>query len=156
MRRTILLVFIFMSFISVSIAEETRYVNVKYGSYLNARDFSDTQSRLVGRLNRGQVVTVTEESDGFCKVLFVSGNTSGWVSSEFLSAEKPYEIPIGKYTTTSKVRVREDHSSNSEVVIKLKRGKVVTVKDFFEDDSGITWAIVNGGYINMEFLEYQD
>ena len=150
-----LLVVIIMLFASVSIAEETMYVNVKYGSYLNARDFPDTQSRLVGRLNRGQSVTIAEEHDGFYKVLFVSGNTSGWVSSEFLSTEKPYEIPVGKYTTTSKVRVREDHSSDSDVVLKLKRGKVVTVKDFFEDDSGIMWAAVNGGYINMEFLEYQ-
>ena len=40
--------------------------------------------------------------------------------------------------------------------IKLSTVKIPQIKGFFEDESDIMWAVVNGGYINMEFLEYQD
>lgn len=139
---------------TVCIAEDTLYVNVKYGSYLNAHNTPRTNSMLTGRLDRGKKVAVTDTCDGFSRVLFVSGNSSGWVSSDFLSSEKPYEIPVGKYITMDKVILRKNHSVKSKAVMKLKKGKIVTVKDFFEDESGVMWAEVNGGYIHMDFLKY--
>lgn len=147
----LLLAIVFTS--SVSFAEETLYVNVRYGSYLNAREFPDSNSRLAGRLERGRKAIVVETCDGFSRVLFVSDNKSGWVSSEFLSAEQPEIIPTGKYITTDKVILRKEPSKKSGSVMKLKKGKTVTVKNFFEDNDGVLWAEVNGGFINMAFLE---
>lgn len=156
MKRFLSAIVVIVCISAIATAETEMYVNVKYGSSLNVREISDTNSRIVGSLVRGQKVTVSKEDNGFMFVLFVNENKGGWVSKDYILEECPEMLPIGKYKTTSKVKVRNGASYEAKIVMYVNSEKSVTVKGFSEDTGGNLWAKVNGGYIALEYLKLEE
>lgn len=73
----------------------TRYVDVKKDSHLNVRKKADKNSKQVGKLTRATKVTVTKTSG---KWSYITSPMKGWVSTEYLSKDKPSNIKntVGK------------------------------------------------------------
>lgn len=69
---------------TVTAFADTMYVNA---STLNLRNGPSTESAVLGRLSRGTAVSREREADGW-SVVTVNG-TKGYVSSQYLTAEKP-------------------------------------------------------------------
>ena len=156
MKRFLSAIVVIICMSAIATAETEMYVNVRYGSSLNVREISDTNSRIVGSLVRGQKVTASKEDNGFVFILFVNENKGGWVSKDYLLEECPEMLPIGKYKTTSKVKVRNGASYEAKIVMYVNSGKYVTVKGFSEDADSNMWAEVNGGHIALEYLKLEE
>ena len=54
-------------------AEVQLYVNVEFGSYLNAREWPDAESKLVGRFDRGESITITDTDGDYSRAMFAKG-----------------------------------------------------------------------------------
>ena len=68
-----------------STVRTTKYVNAASG--LNVRKGPSTSHAKVGKLSHGAQVTVTSTSNGWSKI--ESGNINGYVSDQYLTANKP-------------------------------------------------------------------
>lgn len=151
----IIAILIVFAFIFCANAEEQMYVSVEFGSYLNAREWPDANAKLVGRFDRGELISIIGTDGDFSHALFANGNSSGWVRTEYLSTEKPYELEIGKYTitnTNARVAVRKKTSIKSKVVLWKYLNDEITVLSWTMQDD-ILWAKVKGGYIMGKYLE---
>lgn len=136
-------------------AEEQLYVNVEFGSYLNAREWPDSDAKLVGRIERGKSVTVVDTDGDYSKVLFANANSSGWVMTEYLSKTKPYELPLGVYVISNcdgRVAVRKEADTKSKKVLWKYPDEEITVLSWTMQN-GTLWAKVKGGYIMGKYLE---
>jgi hypothetical protein len=136
-------------------AEESLYVNVEVGSYLNAREWPDANAKLVGRFNRGELITITEIDGELSRALFANGNSSGWVMTKYLSKTKPYEMEVGKYiiaNTDGRVAVRKEANAKSKKVLWKYPDDEITVLSWTMQND-ILWAKVKGGYIMGKYLE---
>lgn len=136
-------------------AEEQLYVNVEFGSYLNAHEWPDIDSKVTGRFDRGKLITITEVDDDFARALFANGNSSGWVCVKFLSKTKPYELDVGKYIVTNtktRVAVRKETSVKSKKVLWKYPDDEITVLSWTMQND-VLWAKVKGGYIMGKYLE---
>jgi beta-N-acetylglucosaminidase/SH3-like domain-containing protein len=72
---------------SNSSATVEKFVSVIFGSSLNMRSEASTSSSIVSKLARGTKVTVLSEANGWSKIAV--NDQSGFVSSQYLSAEEP-------------------------------------------------------------------
>lgn len=135
-------------------AEKQMYVNVEFGSYLNAREWPDANSKLVGRFDRGMLVTISDTDGDYSRAMFANGNSSGWVRSEYLSEVKPDELPVGTHIIigSSRVAVRKDANAKSKKVLWKYPDDEITVLSWAMQDD-ILWAKVKGGYIMGKYLE---
>jgi hypothetical protein len=147
----VLIVFLYQTFAE---AEETMYVNVEFGSYLNAREWPNPNANLIGRLDRGLLVIVTETDGDYSRVTFVKDNSSGWVMTKYLSTTKPEELPVGTYVIASdcRVAVRKEANTNAKKVLWKYPGDELTVLSWVMQDN-VLWAKVKGGYIMGKYLE---
>lgn len=147
----VLVIFLYQTFAE---AEEQMYVNVDFGSYLNAREWPNPNANLVGRLNRGSLAIITETDGDYSRVMFADGNSSGWVMAKYLSATKPEELAVGTYviTSESRVAVRKQASTKSKKVLWKYPGDELTVLSWTMQNN-ILWAKVSGGYIMGEYIE---
>lgn len=144
-----------MFFATNSKAEESMYVNVEFGSYLNAREWPNADAKLVGRIDRGKSVTITDIDGDYSRVLFANGNSSGWVMTKYLSKDKPYELPLGVYVISNcngRVAVRKDTSAKSKKILWKYPDDEITVLSWTMQND-VLWAKVKGGYIMGKFLE---
>jgi len=138
----------------------TKYVNVSSGS-LNMRNSASISASIIVKLATGTAVTVYSESAGWAKI--EAYGKTGYVSTAYLSAENPSQgktsssktkQPVIKYvniSSTSKLNVRKNPSTNSAIVATLTNGTEVEVST--ENSS---WAKIqaNGieGYVSSAFL----
>ena len=135
-------------------AEKQMYVDVEFGSYLNAREWPDADARLVGRFDRGSLITIADTDGDYSRAMFANGNSSGWVMTEYLSNTKPEEIPTGKYVVVgnSRVAVRKEANAKSKKVLWKYPDDEVTVLSWIMQND-ILWAKVKGGCIMGKYLE---
>ena len=135
-------------------AEKQMYVNVEFGSYLNAREWPDSESKLVGRFNRGELITITDTDGDYSRAMFANGNSSGWVMTKYLSDTKPDELPVGTHVVVgnSRVAVRKEANAKSKKVLWKYPDDEVTVLSWTMQND-ILWAKVKGGCIMGKYLE---
>lgn len=136
-------------------AEVQLYVNVEFGSYLNAREWPDAESKLVGRFDRGESITITDTDGDYSRAMFANGNSSGWVMTKYLSETEPYIMEIGKYiisNTDGRVAVRKKANAKSKKVLWKYPDDEITVLSWTMQND-ILWAKVKGGYIMGKYLE---
>ena len=82
---------------SVVITPE-EYVVTTSDTYLNVREGPGTSYKAVGRVDKGEVITVLRISDGWAQIT-ASGGVAGWVSSAYIT--KKSELNASSNTTTS-------------------------------------------------------
>ncbi|WP_052342835.1 SH3 domain-containing protein [Bacillus sp. EB01] len=107
-------------------------IKVVNADILNVRTTPSSKAAVAGKLKQGAKVEVLSESNGWSKISFSNGKT-GWVSSEFLSAQE--ESPnsgknstgvIGTVTATA-LSVRNTGSLNGKIIATVKKGQKFSI-----------------------------
>ncbi|MDH5601894.1 MAG: TIGR04211 family SH3 domain-containing protein [Gammaproteobacteria bacterium] len=152
MKRTLILISLFMSITTQAFAEK-QYVTDRI--LLGIHTEADEGSTLIKSVPSGTELEVLEKTKGFIKVKLEDG-TSGWVSSGFVMKETPstrkYDVLAHQYEQTTQeldklkvervknireLQIRRDQVSNATTTIKeLKKrvsGEVVAVDPELED-----------------------
>jgi mannosyl-glycoprotein endo-beta-N-acetylglucosaminidase len=143
-----------------SVSTVSKYVNVKAGSSLNMRQSPTTSAKILSKLSKDTVVAVLNEKDGWAQIK-VNG-IEGYVSTQYLRSSKTSTTETKKTvssTTTKLVNVaassnlnmRTSPTTSSAIILKLKKGKEVTVNS---ESKGWSKINVDGkeGYVSSEFL----
>lgn len=142
----------------------TKYVNIDADSYLLLRQNASTSSAIVSKLKRGTSVKVISALGVWAKV--TANGFTGYVHSEYLSSDKlfastgvtvnnkPTAQPLTKYVNVSpdsSLLLRQNASTSSAILSKLKRGAIVKVISTLGDWAKVT---ANGltGYVHSEYL----
>ncbi len=131
-----------------------KYVNTSYG--LNVRKGPSTSYSVVTTLSDGTKVTVKSTEDGWSKI--TTGNTTGYVSSKYLTSSKPSADNDSNETSTTKyvesnisLNVRKGPGTNYSVLTTLSGGTKVTVKSTEDGWSKITTGNTTG-YVSSKYL----
>ena len=135
-------------------ADTTKYVTPSEG--LNVRKGPSTSYEKIAKLSKGTEVTVISTSNGWSKIK--SGSTTGYVSSTYLSSNKPSGSSSSSTSTTTKyvtpsegLNVRKGPSTSYEKIAKLSKGTEVTV---ISTSNG--WSKIKSGnttgYVSSEYL----
>ncbi|MEK5066204.1 N-acetylmuramoyl-L-alanine amidase [Cytobacillus sp. FSL R5-0596] len=88
---------------------------------LNIRAKATVSSSVIGKLKKGQVVTVSAQQKGWSKI--TTGKTTGWVSSTYLSP-----VTWTGYVTATSLNVRKVPNANGSILTKVPVNTAVTVE----------------------------
>ena len=132
----------------------TKYVESNIS--LNVRKGPGTNYSVVTTLSGGTKVTVKSTEDGWSKI--TTGNTTGYVSSKYLTSSRPSADNDSNETSTTKyvesnisLNVRKGPGTNYSVVTTLSGGTKVTVKSTEDGWSKITTGNTTG-YVSSKYL----
>ncbi|MCC3864360.1 SH3 domain-containing protein [Terrisporobacter petrolearius] len=133
----------------------TKYVDASVG--LNVRKGAGTSYSVITTLSHGTKVTVKSTSNGWSKI--TSGSVTGYVSSTYLSSNKPStgndsnnETSTTKYVDASVgLNVRKGAGTSYSVITTLSHGTKVTVKSTSNGWSKITSGSITG-YVSSTYL----
>ena len=133
----------------------TKYVDASVG--LNVRKGAGTSYSVITTLSHGTKVTVKSTSNGWSKI--TSGSVTGYVSSAYLSSNKPStgndsnnETSTAKYVDSKPgLNVRKGAGTSYSVITTLNHGTKVTVKSTNNGWSKITSGSVTG-YVSSTYL----
>lgn len=143
-------------------APETTPVNpyadkavAKVNEYLSIREAANADAKVVGKLYVKGVATVLETLDGWYKI--TSGDVTGYAKAEFLTVgDEAAYLAAGKRvatTTTSKLNLRKEASTEARVLASIGKGVKVTVLD----ESVVGWIKVKyksyTGYISADYAK---
>ncbi len=132
--------------------ERTAYVVVDAGSVLNVRMLPSLGADVLFVMERGESLSVDSLGrDGWAQVS--RAGDFGFCRIEYLSDTPPME-PERYLTTANKLRVRK--LPNGDSVRKLGKGVQVLVTGWLTDEDSVTWAKVDGGYIDADYLAPDD
>ena len=147
-----LLAFLMLAAPSARAEERTVYVMVDADSVLNVRTNPSLGADVLFVMERGETLTVDDvQESGWAEVS--RAGDSGYCRVEYLSDEPP-TVPQPYTTTAGKLRLRKAPGGNT--VRKLKKGVQVLVSGWITDADGVTWARVDGGYIDASYLAVTD
>ncbi|WP_343338568.1 hypothetical protein TPELB_07490 [Terrisporobacter petrolearius] len=133
----------------------TKYVDASVG--LNVRKGAGTSYSVITTLSHGTKVTVKSTSNGWSKI--TSGSVTGYVSSAYLSSNKPStgndsnnETSTTKYVDSKPgLNVRRGAGTSYSVITTLNHGTKVTVKSTSNGWSKVTSGSVTG-YVSSTYL----
>ncbi|UEL48949.1 hypothetical protein TPDSL_07710 [Terrisporobacter petrolearius] len=133
----------------------TKYVDASVG--LNVRKGAGTSYSVITTLSHGTKVTVKSTSNGWSKI--TSGSVTGYVSSAYLSSNKPStgndsnnETSTTKYVDSKPgLNVRRGAGTSYSVITTLNHGTKVTVKSTNNGWSKITSGSITG-YVSSTYL----
>ncbi len=118
---------------------------------LNMRSGAGTSYRVITTLNKGTVVDVVSESNGWTKVKY--DGRLGYVSSKYLEAIKPESSnKTTKEVNIDSLNVRNGSNTSYGVVGKLKKGEKVSV---LSESNGWSKISYNGkeAYTSSRYLK---
>lgn len=126
---------------------------------LRIRSSASTDSEILGSLVKGDAVTVQEDTGEWLRITSADG-TSGWVASEYISLpeqnstiDEPDNSSQGTISV-DRLNVRNDFSSESEVIGSLNQGDSVRIE---KEQYG--WLLVEGnglkGWVSSTYVQYQ-
>ncbi len=129
--------------------------NVK--NALNIREEASENGKRIGMLYKDCGGTILERRDGWTKLQ--SGNLIGWAKDQYLFFDEEARIladqvgkTIGTVNTTT-VRVRQNPSTEAEVLGLLPKGEILEIVDETEDG----WVIIDyegrDGYVSAEYMD---
>ena len=144
-------------------APQTWTGTVISGDVLRVRAGAGTSYSIVGFLNPGTKVTVTEQKTVGAVTW---GKTSqGWISMGYVKldsteeepevdkpAEKPEEPADVRTVTVSVLNVRKGAGTNYSVVNQLRKGAKVTITEIVTV-GGVTWGKMNLGWICLDYTK---
>lgn len=124
---------------------------------LNIRKKKSIDSEVVGKLKKGNIVTVLEKGAEWSKI--ESGNANGYVYNQYLkfgddveTFAKSNQIQRVAKVSVETLRVREKPSTKSDIVTLLSEGETYQVKNVSD---GWAKVSVNGktGYISTDYAK---
>lgn len=124
---------------------------------LNIRKKKSIDSEIVGKLKKGNIVTVLEKGAEWSKI--ESGNANGYVYNQYLkfgddveTFAKSNQIQRVAKVSVETLRVREKPSTKSYIVTLLSEGETYQVKNVSD---GWAKVSVNGktGYISVDYAK---
>lgn len=101
---------------------------------LRVRNGPGTNFRIIGYLNKGQAVSVTDDNENWVKIS--AGFGEGWVAREYLdfknktttiSKEESNNKSIGTGMVTDSLNVRNEPSTTGRVIGKLAKGTSISI-----------------------------
>ncbi|MCM3391486.1 MULTISPECIES: N-acetylmuramoyl-L-alanine amidase [Cytobacillus] len=113
---------------------------------LNVRAKATVSSTVIGKLKKGQVVTISAQQKGWSKI--TTGKTTGWVSSAYLSP-----VTWTGYVTATSLNVRKLPNANGSIVTKVPINTAVTVEG--KDGSWLKVYIPSqksGGWVSASYV----
>ncbi len=135
-------------------AEENMYVAVNVGSTLNVRTSADVDGAVTGSLSRGDLVTVLDTESGWSHIHH--HELTGWVCSDYLSADYP-PVPLGgAYTVNASPFLNVRDNPKGALVCKLSAGATVYVFDRCIDEDGAEWSQLEQGWVMSRYLTEVD
>lgn len=126
--------------------------------FLYVRASGDADAEIVGKLYKGAVAEVVEESDGWTHIK--SGNVEGYVNDDYcVTGENAYDYAVQNVETEAEIqtdglRVRSEADENSKVLTAVSSGTTFTV----DTDAETTdeWVAVKYGdgtaYVSAEYV----
>ena len=138
-------------------AEENPYANIGIAQLeggLNVRSTPSEEGEVVGQLYNNSCATILGEENGW--YLIQSGNVNGYVKADYVSVGNEEVIRAASRrvanVTTETLRVREQPTTESEIVTLVPEGDQLTVVDeSIEGWVGVT--VTEGtGYVSTEFV----
>lgn len=124
---------------------------------LNIRKKKSIDSEVIGKLKKGNIVTVLEKGAEWSKI--ESGNANGYVYNQYLkfgddveTFAKSNQIQRVAKVSVETLRVREKPSTKSDIVTLLSEGETYQVKNVSD---GWAKVSVNGktGYISTDYAK---
>lgn len=100
-------------------------------SYLNVRSSASTSSKIVGKLYRGSVATITKISGDWVKIK--SGSVTGYVYKKYLAIGSDAQALFIKYANpvatvnTASLRVRKSNSTDSKILGLVSKGQKLQI-----------------------------
>ena len=131
-------------------------------SSLNIRENADENSEIVGRLFEGAYGTILDEEGEWTKIS--SGTVTGYVKTEYILKDKEavkiandYKVKIATVSETE-VRVREEGSTDSDVIYYAILGEAFPVNADLTNDQWINIRLADStyGYISSEFVSVKE
>ncbi|MDF2907321.1 MAG: hypothetical protein K0R34_2642 [Herbinix sp.] len=125
--------------------------------YVNIRSLPSEEGVILGKLYNNFAATIVEKSDDWYKVK--SGSVTGYIKGEFLITGEQAENlakEIGKrvaHVTTDTLKVREEPSTESQVLTLVAIGDEFIVK---EEKNGWVKIVFEGdktGYVSADYVE---
>lgn len=138
-------------------AEENPYANIGIAQLeggLNVRSTPSEEGDVIGQLYNNSCATILGEENGW--YLIQSGNVNGYVKADYVSVGNEEVIRAASRrvanVTTETLRVREQPTTESEIVTLVPEGDQLTVVDeSIEGWVGVT--VTEGtGYVSTEFV----
>lgn len=138
-------------------AEENPYANIGIAQLeggLNVRSTPSEEGEVVGQLYNNSCATILGEENGW--YLIQSANVNGYVKADYVSVGNEEVIRAASRrvanVTTETLRVREQPTTESEIVTLVPEGDQLTVVDeSIEGWVGVT--VTEGtGYVSTEFV----
>lgn len=117
-------------------------------SVLNVRDGASTQSRILGKLNKGTRVKIGFKKGNFYNIFY--GNNGGWVSADYVNFNEPISQSNGQIASKKKSFNGSAFNGSSQIITvtnSYKGSKYATV-NAYEKVNG-QWNLV---YSNMSSL----
>ena len=136
--------------VSSKYVEVQNTTTIKYvsASSLNMRKGPSTSYSVITTLTKGEEVEVISEENGWAKINHNS--KTGYVSSKYLSDEKPVKITI-KYVNADSLNIREGAGTSYKILGTYKKGQEVKVVSIDGDWSKIQYE--DGyAYISNKYL----
>ena len=127
----------------------------KVNEYLSIREAPNADAQVLGKLYVKGVATVLETLDGWYKI--TSGDVTGYAKAEFLTVgDEATYLAAGTRvatTTTNKLNLRKEASTDARVLASISKGVKLTVLD----ESGAGWIKVKyknyTGYISADYAK---
>lgn len=127
---------------------------------LNIRNGPGTGYPVIGSYNEGDEVTILEQ-------FTYNGTTwgctrTGWISMDYVDVDgdDTYDDEddddtetVTGYITADGLRIRSGPGVDYATVGSLEYGDDVTITSQVEDDNGVTWGKISGGWISMDYVE---
>ena len=136
--------------VSSKYVEVQNTTTIKYvsASSLNMRKGPSTSYSVITTLTKGKEVEVISEENGWAKINHNS--KTGYVSSKYLSDEKPVKITI-KYVNADSLNIREGAGTSYKILGTYKKGQEVKVVSIDGDWAKIQYE--DGyAYISNKYL----
>jgi N-acetylmuramoyl-L-alanine amidase len=115
---------------TVGTVQPENWTGISTDNSLNVRNSPGLYGSILGKLNKGDKVSVTGSVSGWFRIGF--GGIEGWVSSQYIekpsSASKPpaNQVSYGKVIINS-LNIRENANLNGKVVGSVKQGEVYEI-----------------------------
>ncbi len=142
-------VLIFAGLAKTAFAATQAKVNV---NSLNVREKATADSKKLGLLKKGQVVTISQEKAGWTRIPY--GKSTGWVSSRYLSKTTAVKESTKEgYVTVASLNLRKSASTSSAKLATLKKGELVQITS-----SNGSWIKVNvpsikkSGWVSKSYI----
>ena len=126
--------------------------------FLYVRASGDADAEIVGKLYKGAVAEVVEESDGWTHIK--SGNVEGYVNDDYcVTGENAYDYAVQNVETEAEIqtdglRVRSEADENSKILTAVSSG--TTFKVDTDAETTDEWVAVKYGdgtaYVSAEYV----